>query len=192
MVTQLLQNFARQSIFDALAALFLRPEEPDTLPRLREAMQAAAGLATELGIDPTPFERLAEGTMPTTRNLTEEYVSLFGDTNALSLAESAWIPADPSGLPVTELQCSHLYQAAGLETAGLVGITTDHIALQFAFTTVLILKEDLKGAAHFFDQHLANWLPAFATAIRQREDARFYRQIADVLEGLCEIEKALR
>lgn len=55
MVTQQLQNFARQSIFDALAALFLLPEEADrVLSRYEDALPAAAGLAAELGVDPFP------------------------------------------------------------------------------------------------------------------------------------------
>ena len=192
MVTQQLQNFARQSIFDALSALFLRPEEPDTLPRLLDAMSAASGLANELGVDPTPFEALANCALSTPRDLAAEYTTLFVDNSALALTETAWTPADPSGLPVAQLKCRQTYIEAGLETVGLIGIAEDHLALQLAFTAVLILKEDLNGAATFFDQHLANWLPSFVKVLRQRDDAHFYKAVARVLEGVCEIEQECR
>lgn len=192
MVTQQLQNFARQSIFDALSALFLRPEEPETLPRLLDAMHAASGLANELGVDPAPFEALANRALSSPRELATEYMALFVNDSALALTETAWTPADPSGLPVTQLKCRQTYIEAGLETAGLIGIAEDHLALQLAFTAVLILKEDLKGASTFFDQHLANWLPIFIEALRERDDAQFFKAVAHVLEGVCEIEKECR
>ncbi len=239
MVTQQLQNFARQSIFDALSALFLRPEEPETLPRLLDAMHAASGLANELGVDPAPFEALANRAQSSPRELATEYMALFVNDSALALTETAWTPADPSGLPVAQLKCRQTYIEAGLETAGLIGtlfvndsalaltetawtpadpsglpvaqlkcrqtyieagletagligIAEDHLALQLAFTAVLILKEDLKGASTFFDQHLANWLPIFIEALRERDDAQFFKAVAHVLEGVCEIEKECR
>ena len=192
MVTLQLQNFARQSIFDALSALFLRPEEPETLPRLLDAMHAASGLANELGVDPAPFEALANRALSSPCELATEYMALFVNDSALALTETAWTPADPSGLPVAQLKCRQTYIEAGLETAGLIGIAEDHLALQLAFTAVLILKEDLTGASTFFDQHLANWLPIFIEALRERDDAQFFKAVAHVLEGVCEIEKECR
>ena len=54
MVTQQLQDFARQSVYDALSALFLQPEAKGAYENYVEAMRAAAGLAAELGTNAAP------------------------------------------------------------------------------------------------------------------------------------------
>ena len=181
MVTQQLQDFARQSVYDALSALFLQPEAKGAYENYVEAMRAAAGLAAELGTNaaPEPLE------------LEREYARLFLGTceGTVPLAESAWLHRDE--IPLSQLECRKAYADAGLETAGILGVPEDHLGLQLGFLTVLILKNDPAAATAFFEAHAAKWLPAFAAAVRARSDARLYALAAGVLEGVIEIEAAL-
>lgn len=190
-VTQQLQDFARQSVFDALSAIFLQPEAADAYERYADAMQAAAGLAVELGVNPAPFEAVLNAPAPQALELEREYARLFLGTceNTVPLAESAWLHKDE--IPLSQLECRKAYADAGLETAGILGVPEDHLGLQFGFLTVLILKSEPTAATKFFEAHASKWIPAFAAAIRAREDARFYALAAGVLEGVAEIEAAL-
>ena len=181
MVTQQLQDFARQSVYDALSALFLQPEAKGAYENYVEAMRAAAGLAAELGTNAAPFEAV----------LDREYARLFLGTceGTVPLAESAWLHRDE--IPLSQLECRKAYADAGLETAGILGVPEDHLGLQLGFLTVLILKNDPAAATAFFEAHAAKWLPAFAVAVRARSNARLYALAAGVLEGVIEIEAAL-
>ena len=184
MVTQQLQDFARQSVYDALSALFLQPEAKGAYENYVEAMRAAAGLAAELGTNAAPFEAVLDAPAPEPLELEREYARLFLGTceGTVPLAESAWLHRDE--IPLSQLECRKAYADAGLETAGILG-------LQLGFLTVLILKNDPAAATAFFEAHAAKWLPAFAAAVRARSDARLYALAAGVLEGVIEIEAAL-
>ncbi len=191
MVTQQLQDFARQSVYDALSALFLQPEAKGVYERYADAMRAAAGLAAELGTNALAFEAVLEADAPGPLELEREYARLFLGTceNTVPLAESAWLHRDE--IPLSQLECRKAYAEAGLETAGILGVPEDHLGLQFGFLAVLILKNEPGAATAFFETHAAKWLPAFIAAIRARDDARFYAAAAGVLEGVMEIEAAL-
>lgn len=96
MVTQQLQDFARQSVYDALSALFLQPEAKGAYENYVEAMRAAAGLATELGTNAAPFEAVLDAPAPGPLELEREYARLFLGTceGTVPLAESAWLHRD--------------------------------------------------------------------------------------------------
>ena len=181
MVTQQLQDFARQSVYDALSALFLQPEAKGAYENYVEAMRAAAGLAAELGTNAAPFEAVLDAPAPEPLELERE--------GTVPLAESAWLHRDE--IPLSQLECRKAYADAGLETAGILGVPEDHLGLQLGFLTVLILKNDPAAATAFFEAHAAKWLPAFAVAVRARSNARLYALAAGVLEGVIEIEAAL-
>ena len=176
MVTQQLQDFARQSVYDALSALFLQPEAKGAYENYVEAMRAAAGLAAELGTNAAPFEAVLDAPAPEPLELEREYARLFLGTceGTVPLAESAWLHRDE--IPLSQLECRKAYA---------------HLGLQLGFRTVLILKNDPAAATAFFEAHAAKWLPAFAAAVRARSDARLYALAAGVLEGVIEIEAAL-
>lgn len=191
MVTQQLQDFARQSVYDALSALFLQPEAKGAYENYVEAMRAAAGLAAELGTNAAPFEAVLDAPAPEPLELEREYARLFLGTceGTVPLAESAWLHRDE--IPLSQLECRKAYADAGLETAGILGVPEDHLGLQLGFLTVLILGNDPAAATAFFEAHPAKWLPAFAAAVRARSDVRLYALAAGVLEGVIEIEAAL-
>ena len=185
MVTQQLQDFARQSVYDALSALFLQPEAKGAYENYVEAMRAAAGT------NAAPFEAVLDAPAPEPLELEREYARLFLGTceGTVPLAESAWLHRDE--IPLSQLECRKAYADAGLETAGILGVPEDHLGLQLGFLTVLILKNDPAAATAFFEAHAAKWLPAFAVAVRARSNARLYALAAGVLEGVIEIEAAL-
>lgn len=155
MVTQQLQDFARQSVYDALSALFLQPEAKGAYENYVEAMRAAAGLATELGTNAAPFEAVLDAPAPGPLELEREYARLFLGTceGTVPLAESAWLHRDE--IPLAQLECRKAYADAGLETAGILGVPEDHLGLQLGFLTVLILKNDPAAATAFFEAHPA-------------------------------------
>ena len=193
MVTHQLQNFARQSVFDALSGLFIRPEDEGTVRRYQSALSAAAALAAELGTDSKPFEHALVTPKPKPVELEREYARLFLGVGAetVPLCESAWTSPQQILCQEAQLECRKAYLEAGLETAGLLGVPEDHLGMQLGFMAVLILKEDTAGAAKFFAEHPARWLPGFAEALRLRGDAVFFHQVADVLDALCEMEKLI-
>ena len=177
-------TFARQSVYDALSALFSQPRGEGRTRRCARPQ----GLANEL--ENAALLR-ADAPAPVAFWLEREYARLFLGTceGTVPLAESAWLHRDE--IPLSQLECRKAYADAGLETAGILGVPEDHLGLQLGFLTVLILKNDPAAATAFFEAHAAKWLPAFAVAVRARSDARLYALAADVLEGVIEIEAAL-
>ena len=117
-------------------------------------------------------------------------MALFLNDSALALTETAWTPADPSGLPVAQLKCRQTYIEAEIKTAGLIGIAEDHLALQLAFTAVLILKEDLARALlPSFRSSICELVTDVIEALRERDDAQFFKAVAHVLEGVRNRER---
>lgn len=194
MVTHQLENYARQSLFDALAGLFIRPEDSSALPRWGKALTAAAGLASEYGLDASTFEKAARAEQPSAEALAREYAKLFLGVGeiTLPLSESAWTSEKHLLSQKAQLDVRRAYADAGVACSGFMGLPDDHIGIELGFMAVLILKEDLAAASDFFSEHPARWLPALAKALCEHPDARFYRSVGPVLAALCEEEKYLR
>lgn len=194
MVTKQVENFARQSIFDALSGLFVQPEGEGVLERYRASLEAAAGLAAEIGADAAPFEAALKQPLPSEAEVSREFARLFlgvGESTT-PLSESVWTSPEHLLCQDAQLACRKIYREAGLETAGLYGLPEDHLGLQLAFTAVLILKEKADEAARFFAEHPGRWLPSFTDAVRARGDAQFFRTVADVLDAVAAMEAQLR
>ncbi|MFU0841342.1 MAG: hypothetical protein ACFWTZ_01775 [Burkholderia sp.] len=194
MVTHQLENYARQSLFDALAGLFIRPEDDSALPRWNKALTAAAGLASEYGLDAAPYEKAAKAEQPSAEDLSREYAKLFLGVGeiTLPLCESAWTSEKHLLSQKAQLDVRKAYSDAGVACSGFMGLPDDHIGIELGFMAVQILREDLRAASDFFSEHPARWLPALAKALSEHPDARFYRTVAPVLTALCEEEKFLR
>lgn len=167
MVTQQVEQLARQSYFDALAELFVAPDHADTCDRLRDALHAVAGLATEVGVDCRELEAALEDPLPSPEEAAAEYGALFltGEI-PLPLYESAWTE-DASAPEV----CRASYEKAGLGLTGDFGMPYDHLTLEFAFLSVLVLKGAQGEAEDFFAAHPAKWLPALSRALVNHPDA---------------------
>lgn len=191
MITQPTENIARRTFFDALSRLFIAPGAAGTVEALQRGMIAAAALATEVGTDASPFERAADAIWPEESVLGAEYASLFTGDGAVSLCESDWANEDSGVSPLAQLQCRGAYLEAGVETAALHGIAEDHLGIETAFMTVLILQEKPDEAGRFFADHLGRWLPALAHALRARPEAVLFRVVADTLDACVELERTL-
>src|SRR5262249_17020223 len=101
------------------------------------------------------------------------------------------------------------YQAFGLETAEAEPERPDHVALELEFMAFLLLKQrlmldpanpDPEAAEHaetcpaaqaaFFRDHVAWWVPSFATGLRRKAGCGFYAAVAQVLLALAPLERA--
>lgn len=194
MATPRLENYARQSVFDALAALFIHPETSGVIERFQDAVKIAGALAAELGMDPAPMDRLLEKPMPDPHAVQAEYKRLFLDDapNRISLTESEWNLKAQLGIQAPRAACCIAYDEAEIAITDELGVPVDHLGMIFGFLTVLFLKENAAAAERFFDDHPAKWLAQLAAEIRRRPDAQFFVDAAEVLDTVLEIEATLR
>ena len=169
MVTQQVEQLARQSYFDALAELFVAPDHADTYDRLQDALHAVAGLAAEVGVDCRELEAALEEPLPPPEEAAAEFGALFSTGEIpLPLYESAWTE-DASAPEV----CRAAYEKAGLGLTGDFGMPYDHITLE---------------AEAFFAAHPAKWLPALSRALVNHPDAKFFRTVGLALAAITSIE----
>jgi TorA maturation chaperone TorD len=100
------------------------------------------------------------------------------------------------------------YRAFGLEPSRAAPERPDHLALELEFMAFLMLKERLaRNAAGdpeaaelaevcreaqrgFCADHLAWWVPSFATGLRRKAGGGFYGAVADVLAAFLPLERA--
>ena len=64
----------------------------------------------------------------------------------------------------------------------------DHITLEFAFLSVLVLKGAEGEAEAFFAAHPAKWLSALSKALVHHPDAKFFRTVGLALAAIVSIE----
>lgn len=88
-----------------------------------------------------------------------------------------------------------LYRAEGLQASDAVRLGEDHIALELEFMQVMVeraatacnegdeeeLCRLLDVQAAFLDDHLLNWVPAFAATMEETAQTDFYRGLAKLL-----------
>jgi TorA maturation chaperone TorD len=101
------------------------------------------------------------------------------------------------------------YRAFGLETARTAPERPDHLAVELEFMAFLLLKERLARAPaghnpaaaeqagvcaeagrNFFRDHLAWWVPSFATGLRRKAERGFYAAVSEALAALLPAERA--
>ena len=97
------------------------------------------------------------------------------------------------------------YRAEGLDLPEENTTPEDHVGFEMQFMATLIERtadalaagdgarfdELVRRQRSFFEEHLANWLPAFAGDIDRFCKTEFYHGIADLVRGLLEEERAV-
>lgn len=194
MATPRLENYARQSVFDALAALFIRPETFGVLERFTDAVRITGALAAELGMDPGPMDALLAKPARDPHAVQAEYKQLFVDERPerIPLTESEWNLRAQLGIQAPRAACCIAYDEAEIAITDELGVPVDHLGMIFGFLTVLFLKENADAAEAFFDEHPAKWLAPLTAEIRRHPEADFFLDAAEVLDTVLEIEATLR
>jgi TorA maturation chaperone TorD len=144
------------------------------------------------------LDLLLELTREQTEGLEQEYLALFGRSNAKArcpLHESDYV--DRTGLQrgLVAVVVEQAYAAAGLTLSPAArGELPDHAAFELEFLSHLCAKEAnawehdrpeevadvLRVQRNFLDRHLLLWLPALVRNVQVAGPAGFYRDIADV------------
>jgi TorA maturation chaperone TorD len=100
------------------------------------------------------------------------------------------------------------YRAFGLEPSGAIPERPDHITLELEFMAFVLLKKRLAAATEeagaeaserilvceqaersFVKDHLAWWVPAFATGLLRKAGGGYYHAIARALAALIPVER---
>lgn len=152
--------------FGVLAMLWLSPETPG----------AAEAFFGEVSQD----------------DLEREYARLFLGVGpaTIALSESAWTSPLHLNCQEAQLECRSAYAGAGFEVRE-AGVPEDHLGLMCGFIATNLSIGKIEEAEVFAAAHPAKWAAALANAVRAREDADFYREIAEETEAALEDLKAL-
>jgi TorA maturation chaperone TorD len=92
------------------------------------------------------------------------------------------------------------YRAFGLEPSRRAPERPDHIALELEFVALLLAKKRLatnteqvvvctEAEAAFFRDHLAWWVPSFATGLRRKGAGGLYARVGQVLAAFLPVER---
>jgi TorA maturation chaperone TorD len=113
--------------------------------------------------------------------------------------------AEPFFLAQQLADVAGFYRAFGLEPARGSPERPDHLALELEFVAILLTKKRLadgapnggelarvcaEAEAAFFRDHLAWWVPSFATGLRRKAGDGFYAAVARALAALMPLERA--
>lgn len=129
--------------------------------------------------------------------LETEYTRVFVGPRPPVLAHETYYREDEDflGEGLAEVQAS--YAAAGWSPPEEYPEEDDHLAVELAFLRYLVDRqrqgdEETFGFERvFLDEHLLNWVEAFAEDVQRETDEPFYRAGAKVVEGFAEFEDEL-
>ncbi len=193
----------RGNLYRFLAAVFRQPLSSRMLQEIRspsfvEAM-AAAGAELDTGFLEAPDARLLE-------ELAVDFTQLFhGPRGHITPYESVQTARDGGELNGKAARLVRdSIEASGLRVDPAAGQLPDHISVELEFMSEMAREEagawekcDLAGAqdclvrqSEFMKAHLHQWVPEFCDKMRQKASTGFYREIADLLAGLVELERA--
>ena len=65
----------------------------------------------------------------------------------------------------------------------------DHISYELDFMRFLLEEGDLELAREFFEEHILQWVPDFASDLKNESRLKFYRFVANFLDDFLEREK---
>lgn len=203
---------ARAALYSALAAAFCYPTaasmdtltDPAVADRLREA-----GDALDLG---TETERLLDAFDDADPDaIGASHTELFGLPEAGSYPvvpyEAAYTTPDDIGMEQRRIAAVvGLLEAFDLEPSDDFGERPDHVSVELELMQVLAARRQLAEAdseadhadtlaaaeATVLEEHLVDFVPAFAHDLRAATDEPVYRAAADLAEGLVTRDHAGR
>ena len=65
----------------------------------------------------------------------------------------------------------------------------DHISYELDFMRFLLEEGDIELAKEFFEEHILQWVPDFASDLKNESRLKFYRFVANFLDDFLEREK---
>ena len=130
-------------------------------------------------------------------DLEREFTRLFVGPRPPILPHETYYREDTDfrGSGLTEVEAS--YGAAGWSPPEDYPEENDYVAVELAFLRNLIRRqregyEETFGYQRVFhEEHLSEWIPAFADDVRERTDEPFYEGVADVLAGYVAFEEEI-
>jgi len=195
---QLLFEHESHALVRAAADLLRREAAADSTPGIGE-----------LAAEHLDFARLLDRLPQTASELRAEYDRTFGLILCRECPpyETEYHPAEETFFRSQQLaDIASFYRAFGLEPSRTRPERPDHVALELEFMAFLLTKKRLAGEstdeainksevcvdalAKFFREHLAWWLPAFATGLRRKAEDGFYAAVGEVLAALLPMERA--
>jgi TorA maturation chaperone TorD len=149
----------------------------------------AEGLATE-----------AETAMNSRENLSVAYAQLFVGPFNIQAAPWASLYLDPEQRLMGQASqyAIQAYAEAGLGPSSGRKDPPDHIMHELEFMYYLVFQEATTGETawrdrqrRFWNEHLGQWLPKLAQAVRIAELDPYYGALAEFLRGFADLEDAL-
>ena len=180
LLSRLYRTEADEALLENLKALVL-PEENEDLK------QGAADLRNYLATrGPGAAEELAV-----------DYAAVFlaaGSAEGAAALPCESVYTGPKRIFMQEAweQVSRLYAEKGLgKDDASSDLMEDHIALELAFMAWLIDNGTLQEQKAFLENHLLNWLPAFAADVEQYGRTPFYKAVTKIALGFLRLEQEL-
>lgn len=134
------------------------------------------------------------------QTLLVDYAALFVGPGTLLAAPygSVYLEKERRVMGDSTQSALDCYRAQGLVIADDFPELPDHIAVELEFCSYLLQCQvqaeqtrDIARAGNcqkqrvqFLQHHLARWIQPFCTALRNNAETTFYRQLADLIEGL--------
>ena len=186
------EETARAELYGLIAELFYAPPRPELLAQLRVAVTeapAAGGFLEE------PWRQLVALTrdMDDAR-IQNEHDTLFGGVGKPEVYAFAshYLSGFLNEKPLAQLRTD--LAALGLtRDAATMPETEDHVSYVLEVMRFLVAGDDvavsnLTQQAHFFANHVQNWVPAFCDAVIATPRARFYAALAAFTQAFIGVE----
>ena len=130
-------------------------------------------------------------------DLEREFTRLFIGPRPPILPHETYYREDTDfrGAGLAKVEAS--YGAAGWSPPEDYPEENDYVAVELAFLRYLIRQqragyEETVGYQRVFhEEHLSEWIPAFADDVRETTDERFYVAVASILEGYVAFEEEI-
>jgi TorA maturation chaperone TorD len=193
----------RRDVYSCLSICFDYPTsivEVDSVGPIAEALDSLSRPGAEEGVagEGLPFGRLLNGANQTSGNdlldLQVEYSRLFLGPFKPVLYPYESIFLGRNHEEAADVQrVDHIFRREGLALSPQFKDLPDHISVDFEFMSYLCSKEieadESQDATAFFayrlrqqsflENHIINWVPAFAERLEQVAQIEFYRELAN-------------